>query len=86
MAALAVGATAAISRPAANRATVPSRNATTNQPGLAGVAMPSQAAPMASTSTRAATAMARLTATWAPSSSAGLAGVVESRRRMPFSR
>ena len=86
LAARAVGATAAMTRPTANSAAAPSTNATTNQPTLAGMAMPSQAAPITSTRARAATSMARLTATWAISSIAGLAGVVDRRRRMPFSR
>lgn len=86
LAARAVGATAAMSRPTANSAAAPSPNATTNQPTLAGIAMSSHAAPIPSTRTRAATSMARLTASWAISSIAGLAGVVDRRRRMPFSR
>jgi hypothetical protein len=80
------GASAAITSPRLNRAAAPSAS-TSSRPGtFPGSAMPSAAAPTASTSRKAPAAIARAIASWANSSAAGCAGVVERRRSTPRAR
>ena len=83
---LAVGATAATSRPRANSPPMASRHESARPPRLLGTGAPKATTLTAFTMARPARAMHSCTTTCAASSQDGGTGVVDRRRRMPSSR
>ena len=85
-AAIPLRAAAAIDNPTANSAAMDSTIDSTSAPGFLGTSSPKAATPTTITMSSEVMAMQKLITSCAASSQDGGTGVVESRRRIPWSR
>ena len=85
-AAIPLRAAAAIDNPMANSAAMDSTIASSSAPGFLGTSSPKAAMPTTMTTSSEVMAIQNSTTSWAASSQDEGTGVVESRRRIPWSR